>query len=394
VRWYELLPGTLTAKQAGTVSEPGKFAFNGAIAPTQAGGAVISYNTASSSSLVQIVAQSHIASAPPGTMSGPIVLGSSDSIDSDFSCPSQPFGKGLEAESCRWGDYAGESVDPTNPNVVWGSNQVNGPTGSFTPGRGDDPQWATRNFALTANDAPPTASFTASPNPVSAGLPVSVDASASGDVDGTIVSYSWNFGDGSVAGSGVNASHVYMTPGVYTVTLTVVDNGGGTDAASRQVTVLAPPQTLTATSATTTSALVPDSEFPWPGDVSLNASTGAIGFTLFVRNPGTLSWLVTFENGKFGVFAASAGRCTRGFMRFRGRCRPSRIVFARGSRWVATPGAVSITFKPSRSALKALRFALKHKRGVPVIAKITFQSSLGGSPVSHSQSLTVRLKKK
>jgi hypothetical protein len=33
--------------------------------------------------------------------------------------------------------------------------------------------------------------------------------------------YSWNFGDGSSAGSGINPSHTYAAPGVYTVTCTV-----------------------------------------------------------------------------------------------------------------------------------------------------------------------------
>lgn len=404
VRWYELRPGTLSVDQAGTISEAGKFAFNGAIAPTHSGGAVISYNTASSSSLVAIVAQSRIASAPPGTMNTPLVLGSSTTIDSDFSCPSQPLGKEFQAESCRWGDYAGESVDPLDPNIIWGSNQVNGPAGSFIPLVGDEPQWATRNYALTANDVPPTASFTISPNPVTLGRAVSLEAAASTDVDGTIVGYSWNFGDGSAPGSGATLSHTYTAPGTYTVTVTVADNGGETRTTSHQVTVVAPPEvsttsgnTISGTTPVVTAAssvLTPNSAFTALGNVSVNPSTGAITFVLSVENAGTLSWLVTFRNGKFGVFAASAAKCRKGFLRLSGRCRPSRIAFAKGSKTIATPGTVSVTFKPSASALKALRFVLRHRRGLPVIAKLTFQSLLGGSPMSRTQSLTVRFKKK
>jgi hypothetical protein len=145
VRWYELLPGKLEVKQAGTISDPSNFVFNGAIAPTRSGGAVIDYNVASSSARVQIIAQSRAGSDPAGTMSTPITLASSAAIDSDFSCPS------VEPQSiaCRWGDYAGASVDPTNSDVVWGSNQVNGPTGT-----GHRAQWATQNFALTAKTLP------------------------------------------------------------------------------------------------------------------------------------------------------------------------------------------------------------------------------------------------
>jgi len=51
------------------------------------------------------------------------------------------------------------------------------------------------------------------------------DASASFDVDGVIVIYSWNFGDGQW-GNGVSASHVYTSPGEYVVTLVVKDNNG------------------------------------------------------------------------------------------------------------------------------------------------------------------------
>jgi hypothetical protein len=176
VRWYELLPSSATVKQLGTISEPGKFAFNGAIAPTLSGGAVIGYNTASNTGLVQAMAQSRVSSAPSGTMSAPVTLGSSSAIDADFSCPSQPLGKSQGATSCRWGDYAGASVDPSNANAVWGSNQVNGPIGPSTAS-GHKAQWVTRNFALEPTSAPTlktqpassitqtTATFNATVNP-------------------------------------------------------------------------------------------------------------------------------------------------------------------------------------------------------------------------------------
>jgi hypothetical protein len=140
VRWYELLPGTLEVKQAGTISDPSLFVFNGAIAPTLSGGAAIDYDTASSTALVQIMAQSRVSTDPAGTMNAPITLASSAAIDSDFTCPSfQP-----KDIACRWGDYAGASVDPTNPNVVWGSSQVNAAASTEHQAR-----WATQNFALT-----------------------------------------------------------------------------------------------------------------------------------------------------------------------------------------------------------------------------------------------------
>jgi PKD repeat protein len=64
---------------------------------------------------------------------------------------------------------------------------------------------------------------------------------ASSDPDGQITGWSWSFGDGSPPSIDRNPSHGYAGPGTYTVTLTVTDNGGATNAASAQVKVNAPP---------------------------------------------------------------------------------------------------------------------------------------------------------
>ena len=90
---------------------------------------------------------------------------------------------------------------------------------------------ATGRIANVGN-TPPTASFSSSVAPGD-GVTASFDASASTDVDGTIVSYSWNFGDGTAVVSGPNptVNHVFIA-GTYTVTLTVTDNDGATDTAT------------------------------------------------------------------------------------------------------------------------------------------------------------------
>jgi hypothetical protein len=110
-------------------------------------------------------------------------------------------------------------------------------------------------------------------------------------------------------------------------------------------------------------------------------------------DPGTLSWGATFANGKFGAFASSA-KCKKDQLRLRGRCLPAKIAYAKGSQAVGAPGNVTITLKPSPSALKALKSALKQGKGVPVSVVLTFQSSLGGPPVSHTQTVIVKPKKK
>ena len=58
----------------------------------------------------------------------------------------------------------------------------------------------------------------------------------------SIAGYSWNWGDGTPAGSRAStASHPYAAAGTYTVTLTVTDNQGATDTETTPVTVTAPP---------------------------------------------------------------------------------------------------------------------------------------------------------
>ena len=81
----------------------------------------------------------------------------------------------------------------------------------------------TATWTLYRNE--PAASFTAGPNPARAGQSVHFDASASfhGRPDRAIVSYAWDFGDGTT-GAGLTTDHTYSTYGAHTVVLTVTDN--------------------------------------------------------------------------------------------------------------------------------------------------------------------------
>ncbi len=58
-----------------------------------------------------------------------------------------------------------------------------------------------------------------------AGDAISFSSSGSSDSDGTIVSYAWDFGDGSGSDQ-ENPSHTYSSDGSYTVSLSVTDNDG------------------------------------------------------------------------------------------------------------------------------------------------------------------------
>src|SRR5439155_270799 len=82
------------------------------------------------------------------------------------------------------------------------------------------------DFTITcaAPNQPPTAAFTSS----CGGLTCSF-TDQSTDPDGSVIGWSWNFGDGATSNSR-NPSHPYGATGDYTVTLTVTDDAGASSA--------------------------------------------------------------------------------------------------------------------------------------------------------------------
>ncbi len=81
---------------------------------------------------------------------------------------------------------------------------------------------------------PPVADFTFSIN----GTKVIFNASKSYDIDGKIVKYVWDFGDGSIVETtSPIITHIYNKPGIYKVTLTVYDNDNYADSTIRFVKI-------------------------------------------------------------------------------------------------------------------------------------------------------------
>ncbi|MFM7272084.1 MAG: PKD domain-containing protein [Actinomycetes bacterium] len=98
-----------------------------------------------------------------------------------------------------------------------------------------------RTVLVQAPNVPPTAVWT----PAVVGRTVAFTGSDSFDPDGIIISYFWDFGDGSDPISpdevservGANPSHTYASPGTYSVSLTVTDDRGSTSQLTADVVI-------------------------------------------------------------------------------------------------------------------------------------------------------------
>ena len=141
----------------------------------------------------------------------------------------------------------------------------------------------------------PVASFTCSPSSGHSPLRVSVDASASHDSDGTIVTYQWDFGDGG-NGTSVTASHTYTTTSnhTYSITLTVTDDSGAQATDTHAVSVTPPPPNSPPVASFTRT--------PSSGEAPLNVSFDASAS--YDPDGSIVSYVWSFGDGNSGTGVA------------------------------------------------------------------------------------------
>lgn len=108
---------------------------------------------------------------------------------------------------------------------------------------------ASDSVVVTVNNVAPVVGPLTPITAVLPGVTVSTSASYSdaGINDTHTASFDWGDGnntEGVVGGGGVSGSHIYSTPGVYSVTLTVTDDGQASGTATTQVTILTTTQAM------------------------------------------------------------------------------------------------------------------------------------------------------
>ena len=95
---------------------------------------------------------------------------------------------------------------------------------------------ASEKIHFTVEELFPVACFAYNPAAPYVGDSVEFNASESYDLDGTIISYSWDFGDGKY-GAGVTTTHIYTEADTYTIALTVIDDDDHPNTTMADVTV-------------------------------------------------------------------------------------------------------------------------------------------------------------
>jgi PKD repeat protein len=110
------------------------------------------------------------------------------------------------------------------------------------------------------------------------GAAVTLSGAASSDPDGDVLTYAWDFGDGTT-GTGATPQHTYADNGNYIVTLTVTDPAGAEATTTTSVTVFNVAPTVNAFAGGT---VLPNQAY---------AATGSFG------DPGADSWTATVDYG-------------------------------------------------------------------------------------------------
>ena len=133
--------------------------------------------------------------------------------------------------SYAWDFGDGSTSDEVAPTHTYSAGGAYGVSLVVTDDDGAVDEWTDQVTVEPANTAPVAAGDISCVR-----LECSFDGAGSSDVDGTVVSYAWNFGDGATSDL-MEATHTYAGSGTFDVTLTVTDDDGAEDVYAEQIVV-------------------------------------------------------------------------------------------------------------------------------------------------------------
>jgi PKD repeat protein len=180
-------------------------------------------------SLLDPVASNASPTADPG---GPYSATEGIAVSLDGSGSSDPDGS-VVSYAWRFGD--GSTGSGVSPSVTYASAGSYTVSLTVTDDGGKASAPATTTVTVSAGLQPPVADA-GGPYGGTVATAIGFDGTGSSDPDGSIVSYDWDFGDGSI-GSGPTPSHAYGAGGSFTVALTVTDSDNLQDTATARVSV-------------------------------------------------------------------------------------------------------------------------------------------------------------
>jgi PKD repeat protein len=181
---------------------------------------------------------SHIVAVSPGAnpiasfVTSPLAPNTAQSISFNASASTAAPGHTITSYSWDFGDgSSGSNVTTSHAYSTAGTYSV------VLTVKDDAGRKGVSSNVISVGSGGPSAVFTFAPTSPTTGQQVAFDASQSRAATGrTIVSYSWNFDDGST-GAGVQPTHTYNAAGTYNVLLTITDDQGQTASTTRSVPV-------------------------------------------------------------------------------------------------------------------------------------------------------------
>jgi PKD repeat protein len=230
------LPGAVTSRSALCGTSTGhicsSLADSNGAAPTgtYAGLTATADSASANAAMWTVVLRTQEADIPPVAA----FTQTCDSLTCTFDASSSSDQDG-QVESYAW-DFGASGADvgvsPTHTFPATGTYPV---TLTVTDNEGMPSAPTTIDVSVTRTNTSPTAAYTFSCRY----LVCSFDASGSSDPDGTVDTYTWDFGDNGSDSGAMPADHTYASAGSYQVTLTVTDNDGASTPITKTVSPVA-----------------------------------------------------------------------------------------------------------------------------------------------------------